>query len=174
MSVTATTRASAPTIDIDIAAPLWAAQPAAERTVRAAIAAAAQAVAAEGEVSVLLTDDEAVRVLNRNWRGIDKPTNVLSFPQSGDAGRFALLGDIAIAYETATREAAAEGKPFLHHLAHLAVHGFLHLMGYDHETDSQAEAMEGLERDILAGLEIADPYADVLGPQELRPEPGNA
>jgi probable rRNA maturation factor len=155
-------------IDIETASPLWAQEPAAETTLRAAIAAAAERVPAAGEVSVLLTDDEAVRVLNRNWRGIDQPTNVLSFPLPADKAPYALIGDIAIAYETVAREAAAEGKPFLHHLAHLAVHGFLHLMGYDHATDSQADAMEGLERDILARLAIADPYA------ELHPELGNA
>jgi probable rRNA maturation factor len=166
MNVMAT--AGTPVIDIETASPLWAQQPQAEATVRAAIAAAALRVPAAGEVSVLLTDDAAVRVLNRNWRGIDKPTNVLSFPHQSDKVPFALLGDIAISYETVAREASAEGKPFLHHLAHLAVHGFLHLMGYDHATDSQAEAMEGLERDILARLAIADPYA------ELHPEPGNA
>lgn len=158
MNVTLNARVNAPTIDIDIASPLWAREPAAETTVRAAIAAAAERVPAAGEVSLLLTDDDAIRVLNRNWRGIDKPTNVLSFPHQSDAVPFALLGDIAIAYETVAREAAGEEKPFLHHLAHLAVHGFLHLMGYDHQTDSQADAMEGLERDILARLEIADPH----------------
>lgn len=161
MNVIAT--AGAPVIDIEIASPLWVREPQAESIVRAAIAAAAECVPAEGEVSVLLTDDEAVRVLNRNWRGIDKPTNVLSFPhQSGKvpfaSAQFTFLGDIAIAHETLAREAGAEGKPFLHHLAHLAVHGFLHLIGYDHQTDSQADAMEGLERDILADLGIADPY----------------
>ena len=158
--------ARVPTVEVEIASPLWAGQPAAEATVRAAIAAAAQHVPAEGEVSLLLGDDAAVRVLNRNWRGIDAPTNVLSFPHQSDKVPFALLGDIAIAYETVAGEAAAEGKPFLHHLAHLSVHGFLHLMGYDHATDSQADEMEGLERDILAHLEIADPYR--------APEPGNA
>ena len=161
--------ASAPVVEIEIASPLWAQEPAAETAVRTAIAAAAQRVPAAGEVSVLLTDDEAVRVLNRNWRGIDKPTNVLSFPHQSDKVPFALIGDIAIAYETVAREAAAEDKPFLDHLAHLAVHGFLHLMGYDHETDSQADAMEELERDILARLEIADPYRA----HEIH-EPGNA
>jgi probable rRNA maturation factor len=163
MNVTAS--ASAPIIDIETASPLWAQQPQAETTLRAAISAAAERVPATGEVSVLLTDDAGIRLLNRNWRGIDKPTNVLSFPQPGGVA-FALIGDIAIAYETLAREAGAEGKPFLHHLAHLAVHGFLHLMGYDHVTDSQADAMEGLERDILARLDIADPYCAL--------EPGNA
>jgi probable rRNA maturation factor len=164
MNVTAS--ASAPIIDIETASPLWAQQPQAETTLRAAISAAAERVPATGEVSVLLTDDAGIRLLNRNWRGIDKPTNVLSFPLPGDKVAFALIGDIAIAYETLAREAGAEGKPFLHHLAHLAVHGFLHLMGYDHATDSQADAMEGLERDILARLDIADPYCAL--------EPGNA
>ncbi len=116
--------------------------------------------ATHGEVSVVLTDDAAIRRLNRDWRHIDKPTNVLSFPAAvlENGAPEPLLGDIVIAYETVARESAEEHKPFLHHLAHLAVHGFLHLMGYDHETDSQADAMEGLERDILAGLGIADPY----------------
>ena len=114
----------------------------------------------------MLTDDAGIRTLNRNWRGIDKPTNVLSFPAlqptgSGgpdDAPR--MLGDIAIAYETMRREADDEQKPFDHHLSHLAIHGFLHLMGYDHETDDDAEAMESLEQEILAQLGIPDPYAD--------------
>jgi len=170
----ATVSASAPIIDIETASPLWAQEPAAETTLRTAIAAAAERVPAAGEVSVLLTDDEGIRLLNCNWRGIDKPTNVLSFPHQSDKVPFALIGDIAIAYETVAHEAGAEGKPFLHHLAHLAVHGFLHLMGYDHATDSQADAMEGLERDILTRLEIADPYSDAYRPQEPRPEPGNA
>lgn len=150
-------RLSAPVIDIQVQSPLWATEPAAEDTVRAAINAAAVLVPAQGEVSVLLADDAALRALNRTWRKVDKPTNVLSFPASGP-GR-ALVGDIAIAFETVRGEAAAEGKPFLHHLAHLAVHGFLHLMGYDHETDSQADAMEGIERAALARLAIADPYS---------------
>jgi len=111
-------------------------------------------------------DDTGIRTLNSNWRGIDKPTNVLSFPAlqpSGprgpdDAPR--MLGDIAIAYETTRREADDEQKPFDHHLSHLAVHGFLHLIGYDHEKNDDAEAMEALEREILAQLGIPDPYTD--------------
>lgn len=168
--------AAAPEIDIQVQSPRWDAEPAAAETVRAAIAAAARHCAAQnavqssvfGEVSVVLTDDEAIRALNRDWRQIDKPTNVLSFPAAAPASGVPepLLGDIVIAYETVARESVDERKPFLHHLAHLAVHGFLHLMGYDHQTDSQADAMEGLERDILAGLDIADPYR--------AHEPGNA
>jgi probable rRNA maturation factor len=157
-------RMAAPSIDIQMQSPLWDAEPAAAETVRAAIDAAAVLVPAEGEVSVLLTDDAGIRDLNRAWRGLDKPTNVLSFPAAKPGG--ALLGDIAIAYETLAREAARECKPFRHHLAHLAVHGFLHLLGYDHQTDSQADAMEGLERAALARLDIADPYR--------AHEPGNA
>jgi probable rRNA maturation factor len=111
----------------------------------------------------MLTDDAGIRTLNKNWRGIDKPTNVLSFPAlqsertADNAPR--MLGDIASAYETTRSEADAEHKPFDHHLSHLAVHGFLHLVGYDHENDNDAEIMEGLERDILAQLGIPDPYA---------------
>lgn len=132
---------------------------------RAITAAAAAARAPAGaEVAVMLTDDATIRTLNRDWRGIDKPTNVLSFPAApqpgAGAGAPTMLGDIAIAYETTAREAEAEGKPFADHLSHLAVHGLLHLLGYDHETDAEAEVMEALERDILAGLDIADPYAE--------------
>lgn len=153
----APTPASAPIIDVDVQSPLWDAEPAAVATVRIAIATAAAGLSAPGEVSVLLTDDAAIRDLNREWRGFDNPTNVLAFPAQPQPPQ-ALLGDIVIAYETLKRESEMEKTPFLHHLAHLAVHGFLHLMGYDHQTDSQADAMEGLERDILARLDIADPY----------------
>ena len=165
-------RMAAPSIDVQIQSPLWDAEPAAVQTVRAAIVAAAALVPAEGEISVLLTDDEAVKELNRAWRKVDKPTNVLSFPAARPSG--GLLGDIAIAYETLAREASAENKPFLHHLAHLAVHGFLHLLGYDHQTDSQADVMEELERDILARLEIADPYFSRGFSPERQQETGNA
>lgn len=165
-------RLAAPQIDIQVQSRLWDAEPAAEQTVREAIAAAAALVPADGEIGVVLTDDAAIGVLNRDWRGIDKPTNVLSFPgQVAKPGvPHPLLGDIVIAYETLSRESAAEHKPLHHHLAHLAVHGYLHLLGYDHQNDSQAIAMEGLERDILARLEIGDPYCA----QELRHEPGGA
>jgi probable rRNA maturation factor len=97
-----------------------------------------------------------MRELNGRWRGRPEPTNVLSFPATG---RTETLGDIAIAYQTTAREAEAEGKPFADHLAHLAVHGFLHLLGYDHQSDAEAAAMERLEAAILARLGIGDPYA---------------
>lgn len=155
-----TRRAGAPEIDFDIQSPLWDRLPEAENTVRAAIAAAAAVAPATGEMSVILTDDDAIRVLNRNWRQIDKATNVLSFPAAAPkvTGVPPLLGDVIVAYETLAREAAEEEKPPLHHLAHLVVHGYLHLLGYDHQNDSEADAMEGLERQILARLDIADPY----------------
>jgi probable rRNA maturation factor len=160
-------------VDIVVESELWDAQPEAQATVRDAIVTAAASTralpAASGEVSVVLADDAAIRKLNRDWRGVDKPTNVLSFPapQLRSAGPArtasgntapALLGDIIIAYETTASEAAAEAKPFAHHLAHLAVHGFLHLLGYDHESDGDAAEMERLEAKILARLSVPDPY----------------
>ncbi|HSJ42584.1 MAG TPA: rRNA maturation RNase YbeY [Xanthobacteraceae bacterium] len=138
---------------------LWNAQPLAEQTIREAISAAAGALSiVGGEVSILLTDDSEIARLNRDWRGIDKPTNVLSFPASRVGQGDKLLGDIVIAYETLERESTDESRDFLHHLAHLAVHGFLHLIGFDHETDAQAEEMEGLESRIMMRLNMPDPY----------------
>jgi probable rRNA maturation factor len=151
------------TVDIMTNSTRWRAQPRARRAIRTAIDAAAAATRRKTfEVSVMLTHDRAIRALNRDWRGFDKATNVLSFPAAAAAGgpKSPLLGDIVIAYETVAREAKAEHKAFLHHLSHLAVHGFLHLIGYDHEMSREAETMEALERRILARLGIADPYAD--------------
>ena len=155
-------RATAPAVDIIIDSELWTAEPKAAETVRRAIAQAADVAAApDAELAVALTDDAAIRALNNQWRGLDKATNVLSFPAPaalrGDAPVH--LGDIAIAYETMAGEAKNEAKPFAHHLAHLAVHGFLHLLGYDHESEPEAEAMEQQERAILARLGIPDPYS---------------
>jgi probable rRNA maturation factor len=151
------------TADILVTAACWDDEPEAEQIVRAAIltAAATTADACDSELAVVLTDDAGIRALNRQWRGKDSPTNVLSFPAPVSPrhdGEPAMLGDIAIAFETTRREAASEGKPFRHHLSHLAVHGFLHLLGYDHEADDDAETMERLERQILARLGIPDPY----------------
>ena len=106
----------------------------------------------------MLTDDSAIRLLNRNWRGVDAATNVLSFPTGRTGGDPLLIGDVVLAYETIAAEARADGKPFAHHVAHLVVHGFLHLLGFDHERKKDAEAMERLERDILQRLAIPDPY----------------
>jgi probable rRNA maturation factor len=158
-----------PATEVLVTAECWQDEPDAEAVILRAIAAATEAVdtdVGEAELAVMLTDDSGIRTLNRNWRGIDKPTNVLSFPalqpegarKPGDAPP--MLGDIAIAYETMRREADEEHKPFEHHLSHLAVHGFLHLIGYDHENDADAAAMETLETEILSLLGIPDPYAD--------------
>jgi probable rRNA maturation factor len=106
------------------------------------------------ELTILLTSDERVRTLNRQYRGKDKVTNVLSFPAVADA----YLGDIAIAYGVTAGEAEKAGKPPEHHVLHLVVHGVLHLLGYDHEAPKEAEAMESLETDILAHMGIPDPY----------------
>jgi probable rRNA maturation factor len=111
----------------------------------------------------LLTDDKAIRDLNRRFRRQDKPTNVLSFPAPQNPERF--LGDVALAYGVCAREAAEQGKPLQNHLQHLVAHGVFHLLGYDHETDAQAEEMEGLERGVMAGLGIPDPYAASPKPQ---------
>jgi len=108
-------------------------------------------------VTILLTDDAAVRELNVNFRGKDAATNVLSFPAPTNPENH--LGDVALAFGVCAREAAEQGKPLAHHLQHLTVHGVLHLLGYDHMRDDEAEAMEGLERAVLAGLGVPDPYA---------------
>lgn len=133
---------------------------------RAALAAleTRQATERPVEMSILLTDDAAIRELNRTWRGQDKPTNVLSFPV-GDED-FAVpdeaplpLGDVIVALETVRVEAHADGKAVADHLAHLVVHGTLHLMGFDHLSPEEADEMETVERLVLASIGIADPYA---------------
>jgi probable rRNA maturation factor len=116
----------------------------------------------KGEVSLLFADDDRIAELNAAWRGKDGPTNVLSFPagfETDVSGKPLVLGDIAFAFQTVAREADIESKPFDHHLTHLIVHGFLHLCGYDHLDDEEAEAMEDLEIGALARLDIPDPYA---------------
>lgn len=107
----------------------------------------------EGELSVVLSDDAQVQVLNRDYRGKDRPTNVLSFPQTGP-----LLGDIVLAHETVAREAAEKGASFDAHLTHLVMHGWLHLQGFDHQTDATAAEMEAIEIAALATLGIDNPY----------------
>jgi len=160
--------ADALSIDVVVESPLWAESPGAETVLREALAMAAAILSTSpAELAIVLTDDSGIRRLNRDWRSIDKPTNVLSFPMqtpgpiatAAPSAPPVMLGDIVIAFETTMREARAESKRFEDHLAHLAVHGFLHLLGQDHENDRDAEAMEGLERSILARLGISDPYA---------------
>lgn len=113
--------------------------------------------AADGTLTILLSDDAALRRLNADFRGKDRPTNVLSFPAAANPENH--LGDIAIAFGVTAREAGEAAKPFSDHATHLAVHGVLHLLGYDHETGAEAKVMEPLEVEILSALGIADPYA---------------
>lgn len=153
---------------LDLRAPAWAAAlPDVETICRRAVAAARDAAAIPaGEISLVLADDAFIRTLNRDHRGKDRATDVLSFPQiDGNASALAspaspvLLGDVVVAYETAARDAERTGVALGDHLAHLIVHGVLHLAGHDHEDDRTAEVMEGLERAALATLGIADPYS---------------
>jgi probable rRNA maturation factor len=159
-------RKSAPLVEVIVASPQWRRHPRAAAIVRKAVHAAAKsgtkvASTPHAELAILLTDDSTIRALNHDWRKLDAPTNVLSFPANvvrADRRFPRHLGDIAIAYETTAREATAEGKRFDHHLVHLAVHGYLHLLGHDHATDRDAKKMERLEVDILARLDVPDPY----------------
>jgi probable rRNA maturation factor len=168
-------------LDISVPSPLWRRLPRARVIARETIAAAAESEGPSidrpegraslqtpygGDVSLCLADDEALQALNRRWRGLDKPTNVLSFPAPsfGHDGEPTALGDIALAYETLAREAEELGIPLADHYRHLLAHGFLHLIGYDHETDAEAERMEALETRILTRLGVGDPYArEVVG-----------
>ncbi|MDH3228656.1 MAG: rRNA maturation RNase YbeY [Alphaproteobacteria bacterium] len=157
------------TIDVSAVSGAWeSVLPEVESVVRQAAGSAWKAgnvgPAADGaEVSVALADDATMRRLNRDYRGKDMPTNVLAFPAGdrGAAGRPRLLGDVVLAFETIRREAAERSKPLADHVSHLVVHGMLHLLGRDHETDVQAAAMETLEIAILAGLGVTNPYAAV-------------
>ena len=145
-------------IDIEVEDVAWReALPHAEDLARRAAEAALKALGALGEgVTLLLTDDLTVQDLNARFRDQDKPTNVLSFPAPENPEHH--LGDVALAFGVCAREAAEQGKPLGHHLQHLVAHGVLHLLGYDHMTDDEAEEMEGLERIVLAGLGVPDPY----------------
>jgi probable rRNA maturation factor len=146
-------------IDVLVESDLWKEEAAVKSVTRRAIAeAAAMLSTPSAELAIVLTDDSAIRLLNRTWRGVDVATNVLSFPTIRAGGEPSLIGDIVLAYETVAAEARAEHKPFAHHVAHLAVHGFLHLLGYDHVRKKDAETMERIERDILHRLAIPDPY----------------
>ncbi|RWN35502.1 MAG: rRNA maturation RNase YbeY [Mesorhizobium sp.] len=151
-------------IDISVEAGNWPDEASLTRLVDRAVktAFAETGVAGRSELSLVFTDDAHIRTLNAGWRGKDKPTNVLSFPafpfvQGGPLPP--MLGDIVLAAETVAREAALEDKPVENHITHLVIHGLLHLLGYDHETDTEAEAMEAVERAALARLAIPDPYA---------------
>ena len=164
------------TVDLAVEDPSWAAVPDLQRLVERAVAAALEVAGVapgEGaELSCLLCGDDAIRQLNRRWRGQDRATNVLSFPTEGPGAAF-LLGDIAVSYGTAAREAGAEGKPFPAHLAHLVIHGTLHLVGADHAAEAEAEAMEALEVRAMARLGLPDPYAGTVPLDRVAPA-GNA
>lgn len=152
------------TVDIEIEDEAWTtAAPDAEALVwRAAQAVLDAHEDIEGHgIVILLADDDSVQALNRDFRQKDYATNVLSFPSPPNPE--GQIGDIALAYGVCAREATEQGKSLDHHLQHLVAHGVLHLLGYDHESDDEAEAMEALEREILAGLDIPDPY----GPDPL-------
>ncbi len=145
-------------VEIEVEAEDWLdVLPGAEALAQAAAFAALSAAGRVGGVVVLLTDDTEVAELNSQYRGKAGPTNVLSFP--APANPLGHLGDLALAFGVCRREAEAQAKPLAHHLQHLVAHGVLHLVGYDHQTEAEAQAMESLERRILAGLGVPDPYA---------------
>ncbi|RWA61837.1 MULTISPECIES: rRNA maturation RNase YbeY [unclassified Mesorhizobium] len=151
-------------IDISIEAGDWPDEAGLTRLVDRAVAAAFAETGVDGasELSIVFSDDAHIRTLNAGWRGKDKPTNVLSFPAfpfPKGAPLPPMLGDIVLAAETVAREAALEDKPLANHITHLVIHGLLHLLGHDHETDAEAEEMEAIERAALARLAIPDPYA---------------
>jgi probable rRNA maturation factor len=151
-------------IDIFVEAGDWPAQAELRRLVDRAVTAAFAETGASGvsELSIVFSDDAHIQTLNAQWRGKDKPTNVLSFPAFPFAKGGPLppmLGDIVLAAETIAREAALEDKPLANHITHLVIHGLLHLLGHDHETGAEAEEMEAIERRALARLAIPDPYA---------------
>ncbi len=152
-------------------------QPGFERRFRRLAAEALKERPEAGEITLILADDALQQGLNRQYRGIDKSTNVLAFAGLDDPlvewpDGPAILGDVVLAFETCAREAAEQGKPLENHALHLALHGLLHLLGYEHDTAEQAEAMETAERRLLAELGIADPYAEAADPlAATQPEP---
>jgi len=163
-------KASERSVTIDIAEPsaAWRAALPRRRAICRAAALAALAAAPTGrsraagaELSIVLGDDPLLRRLNRQWRGKDKPTNVLAFPADDGMARSGaplLLGDVILAFGTVAGEAATQGKTLAAHLSHLVIHGVLHLLGFDHEEAAAATRMEALETAVLAGIGIADPY----------------
>ncbi len=149
-------------VDIVVNAAAWEALPGLEdlaaRAVEQSALVAGANLAEDCELCIVFCDDAEIRGLNAQWRGQDKPTNVLSFPTPGALATKPLLGDIVIAFETVAREAREQDKSLADHASHMIIHGFLHLIGYDHETPAEAEAMEALERRVAKALGINDPY----------------
>jgi len=153
-----------PRVEFVATSPRWRAALPARSLARETIVVAARecgvALAPGAELCVHLADDEHVRTLNARWRGLDKATNVLSFPAAlpAEIAKARLLGDVVLAFETVAREATDERKPLADHFRHLVAHGFLHLIGFDHDNDADAQRMEAMEIRILARLGVADPY----------------
>lgn len=162
--------ASSLEIDLRVADERWSVLGDCDRLAAHVLGLAAIRLGMSGEAAVLLTDDAEMHALNKQWRGMDKPTDVLSFPGEGPEipGQPQYLGDIAIGYDTALRDAETMGRPFEGHIAHLLIHGFLHLLGYDHIEAEDAKVMEPLEIELLAQLGWPDPYATgpYAGPEE--------
>lgn len=156
-------------VDIIVSSPPWEAMDdldrsdgLVERAVYQCVATTGARLAQDCEVCVTFCNDETIHGLNAQWRGVDKATNVLAFPMPGALATKPLLGDIVIAYETVAREAREQDKSLRDHVAHMVVHGFLHLIGYDHETTAEAEIMEAAERRVAAALGLSDPYEGAL------------
>jgi probable rRNA maturation factor len=159
-------RSSPVALEVVRDADCWDVLPQAETIVAAAVDAAfaegALACLPGAELAVALADDARVRALNAEWRGKDAPTNVLTFPavEPDEIASAPMLGDVILAFETVAREAREQAKPLAHHLSHLVIHGVLHVFGYDHLDDDEAEAMEALETRALARLGVPDPYTN--------------
>jgi probable rRNA maturation factor len=157
-----------PELDVTVEHPGWTATiPALEslvaRVIDACLEICPETFDSPTEVSVLFTDARAIRALNAEWRKEDKATNVLSFPAPAGSGPVRMLGDVALSFETVEQEASTEDKTFENHTMHLVAHGFLHLLGFDHETDEDAEEMEACERAALALLGVPDPHGAPVG-----------
>lgn len=148
-------------IDLRIADPRWEALGDVDALSAHVLGLASARMRQGGEIAILLTDDAEMQALNKQWRGKDKPTDVLSFPSDAPEipGQPQYLGDIAMGFDTTLKDAEAMGRPLEAHASHLMIHGFLHLMGYDHIEPEDAKVMEPIETEILAGLGWPDPYA---------------
>ena len=152
-------------VDVEVVDPAWLAagdvETLAQDIVATTLLEVGQRVHPDAEISIRLCDDQEIRALNLAWRGKDKATNVLSFPApAGIDGP--MLGDIVVAFEYVSEEAREAGRSLRNHLAHMLVHGLLHLLGFDHETEAEAEHMEDFERRVLGKLGIEDPYCDTV------------
>ena len=162
------------TVDVEVVDPAWLAagevDGLAQDVVAATLTEVGRRVHPDAEISVRLCDDDEIRALNLAWRNKDKATNVLSFPSSA-GNRGPLLGDVVVAFEYVSEEAREAGRSLRDHLSHMLVHGLLHLLGFDHESEDQAEEMEDFERRILARLGIEDPYSGTVPVEDLAISP---